>query len=151
MGSMRIVLVEDNYLWVDLMKKSLNQAFKSSQVEVDVVKTELGFRERFEEFQRHPPDLFIIDVMLRWTTASSGMTMPPAEVTGGSATPPGFRCQELLAASPATRDVPVLLNSAFHSSNWESKLRALPPHAVYLPKADLEPILEKIRQFTGQS
>jgi CheY-like chemotaxis protein len=151
MQSMRIVLVEDSYLQVNLMIESLQQAFVHAQVEVEVVKTELGFHERFEEFQRHPPDVFIIDVMLRWTTPSPGLTMPPADVTGGSTTPPGFRCQELLVTSDATRDVPILLYSAFHSSNWESKVRALPPHVVYLPKDDLDSILDTIRKFTGRS
>src|SRR3954452_20036205 len=99
MTAMRIVLVEDDYLQVDLMIKSLRQAFGDTQVEVEVIKTELSFRERLEEIQRYPPNVFIIDVMLRWTSPSPGLKMAPAEVAGGFETPPGFRCQELLAAS----------------------------------------------------
>jgi CheY-like chemotaxis protein len=149
MTAIRIILVEDDYLQVELMIKSLRQAFVEAQVEVEVIKTELGFREQFEEIQRQPPDAFIIDVMLRWTSPSPGLKMAPPEVTGQ--TPPGFRCQELLATNDATRDVPVLLYSAFHSSNWESKVRALPPHVSYLSKDDLDPLLDTIRKFTGRS
>lgn len=151
MSGLRVVLAEDDHMQVGSMIKSMRQSFGGDQVNVDVVKTELEFRSRLEEMQRNPPDIFIIDVLLHWTSPQPGMNTAPIELTGGGPDTPGFRCQELLAASDATRNVPVLLYSAYHTSNWESKVRTLPPTVIYLSKDDQDAIIDAIRKLTGHA
>jgi len=148
---MRITLVEDDHLQVELMVRSLRQAL-GSEVEIEVVRTEEAFRDGFITMQSNPPELFIIDIMLRWTDPQVNMTILPAEFSWKDAEPPGFRCQELLASNSTTRDIPVVLYSAFHDSNWKLKVRrSLPPTVVYVPKDDLKLVLDAIRKLTGWS
>jgi hypothetical protein len=92
----RIVLLEDDYLWVQdtisLLRKDLRQT------EFVTIRTEYEFRTRIKELIAWKPDLFILDMMVRWTDPRPKMPMPPKEIGDEGHYKAGLRCARLLRA-----------------------------------------------------
>lgn len=144
---MKIILIEDDFLQAEMMADLLRQELEST---VEIIRTEFDFCGQLEEIGQNPPNVFVIDVMLRWTDPGPVMTMQPRDVLDGGRERAGFRCQERLAAIDATREVPVILYSFFDDSQFDHKVRSLPPSAVYLQKeSDPTPLLDTICRMTG--
>jgi DNA-binding NarL/FixJ family response regulator len=143
---MRIILVEDDPIQAELHARDLTREFGGP---VKVISTELEFRSRFEELERDPPEIFVIDVWLHWTRPHPGMTLPPNDAL--EATEAGLRCQRLLADSVATRGVPVILFSVLDDAQQKrAKILDLPPTASYLMKdSDPTPLFQEIRRLTA--
>jgi CheY-like chemotaxis protein len=142
---MKIVVVEDDPLQIEVMIGFLESL---PRARVEVIQTELEFLEHLEEIEREPPDLFVIDVMLRWTDPQPDARRPPREVLEGGRERAGFRCHSRLLEREATRAVPVILHSHLDSSHFERQLRGLPKSTLYLQKdSDFTQLLDAIRDL----
>src|ERR1017187_10857833 len=104
---MRIVIAEDDKLQADLFVRALNQVFPEAAV--TLFRTEKEFRDGLESIAMHPPDIVILDIMLRWTDPSLDHHAAPPDVKAGKFHHAGFRCLELLRRGDKTREVPVIL------------------------------------------
>jgi CheY-like chemotaxis protein len=140
---MRILIVEDDYLQADWFAQKIGERFGS--VSLDFVRTELEFRERLEDFLTQPPDLVLLDVMLRWTDPSPTMVPAPPEVEAGGFFRAGLRCERLLRQSQRTQNVPVILYTVLEDGDLEAELEHVGKRTRYIPKdSDAQPLIEAI-------
>jgi CheY-like chemotaxis protein len=142
----RILIVEDDYLQVDLIKTALQKEpdFSPAKATIDRISTERQFHTRFEEIKSNPPDVIIMDVMLRWDDPAPKMEPPPPEIKRRGFYRAGLRNEEMLALDEKTRDIPVILYTLLEDIDLKemperSKLR-------YLPKdSSLDPLVQLVR------
>ena len=59
------LVVEDDPAQAEALEKALRRRFRRH--DVLVVETESEFRQGLAEITKHPPDVAIIDVILRWS------------------------------------------------------------------------------------
>jgi CheY-like chemotaxis protein len=142
---MKIILVEDDSLQSKIMVELLEPIFSSP---VRVIETEHEFHHCLSQLEQSPPDIFVIDVMLRWTDPQQDPPVPPREVVEGGRERAGFRCHAHLMAREATRDIPVILYSHLDRSHFERQLRELPASTLYLQKdSDFMTLVNAIRKL----
>jgi hypothetical protein len=145
---MTIVIVEDDYLQADWIYQKLNEAIPNANLEQ--VSTEGEFRSRFEEIVSKQPDVFVMDVMLRWADPDPNLSIPE-EVEKEGFYRAGLRCEAMVAADSRTSNVPVILYTVLERSDLNSQLITLPEQVQYLPKhSDISPLVQKIVELTRQ-
>ena len=142
---MKILVVEDDHLQVQWIKKGLLQSFPSATI--DVIKTELEFRLRVPGMVNDAPAVVIMDVMLRWTDPTPNVQSPPAEVQKGGFFRAGLRCARLLAAQFGTRNIPVILYSVLEESDLASELKEESQVHHLRKDSALEPLIRRIQEL----
>ena len=108
---MKILIVEDDYLFAEDMRQDIlsNPKFAGSQV--DMVCTEQEFREKFADIIRAKYDLVILDVMIRWVEPSPEQKPPEDDVLEEGYFRAGIRCLQKLRGNDATKEIPVVIHS----------------------------------------
>ena len=126
---MKILLVEDDSIQAELIGDKLVEEFAehNKTCTVERIATESDFRRSFESIARNPPDLIVMDVMLRWCDISENMVPPPPECEDFSRA--GVRCCQLLKADARTQKVPLVVLTVLYKNDW-----GLPPGCPYVPK-----------------
>lgn len=148
---MRILVVEDDHIQADWIKKKLQDAFAQTHggVELIVINTESEFRTRLPELANSLPDVIVMDVMLRWADPSPDLARPPQDVIQEGFYRAGLRCERLLASDPRTSSIPVVLYTVLDSNAMDHEITNLRPNVKYLPKSsDVEPLAKMIRELT---
>lgn len=139
---MRILLLEDQPLEQRSIADSLERAFPS--VVLECLRTEYEFRSRLEAITKDPPDIFIVDMMLPWTSVSEDMAMPPEEVKTEGYYRAGLRCQRLLATQEQTKDKTVIFYTVLERHDLDLEDR--PPNVFHLRKeSDHSALIQLIR------
>jgi CheY-like chemotaxis protein len=101
----RILLVEDDHV----QRTYLQQALADSLGAAVTTKTcESEFVRDFDLIASDPPDVAVLDIMLRWASPSRGGAAPPEESTPSHA---GLRCAQKLGDDHRTRSVKAILYS----------------------------------------
>ena len=137
---MKILIIEDDYVNADFICGQLKQAFHA--VELVHIRTESEFLSRLDEIAKAPPDIFIIDMILRWADASEYMAERPREVIEGRYYRAGFRCQQRLYEREETKNKAVI----FYTVLERHDLGTLPENVFHLHKEpDLGPLIRLIR------
>ena len=145
---MNMLLVEDDHLQARWIKEGLLRSFPGATIEV--ISTELGFRSKLQEMTEQVPDVFIMDVMLRWTDPTPDLKPPPEEVRKEGFFRAGLRCARLLAEQPSTRHRPVILYSVLERSDIASDLKD-EPNVHHLRKdSTLEPLVRRIQELLAK-
>jgi len=141
---MYIVLVEDDHLQAEWVESCLKEAF--GDLKIDKVTTESEFYSWLEEVEDERPDVFIVDVMLRWADPGPDMPEPPLEVKKNGFYRAGRRCQESIAGNQKLSHIPIILYTVLEELDLEA-LDDKQPNVFYLRK-DSEPelLIKKIRQ-----
>ena len=140
---MKILLLEDDCLQAESIRRELERAFGMSCVEE--LATESQFRARLNTIARDPPDVAVLDVMVRWADPSPEPPEPPEDVRREKFYRAGLRCARLLAAQ--VPDVPIVLYSILHPDDLKSELPDLSPGVTHLPKkAELRLLVDLIRR-----
>jgi CheY-like chemotaxis protein len=122
--------VEDDYLYVDWLRDAIESNVGGK---VEVITTELEFRNRFEELATRAPDIVLMDIMLRWTDPSPEMVPPPKGL--GTFHRAGLRCLQLLRADKRTSQVPVILYSVLEESDIAQDMKELGLSARHVAKS----------------
>ena len=78
---LRVLLVEDDHIQRDNARHAIERVIEA---EVETISTEWEFQRDFEAIAANPPDIVVLDIMLRWTNPAAEMPLPPAEVTSSS-------------------------------------------------------------------
>jgi CheY-like chemotaxis protein len=147
--AVKILIVEDDPLQVDLIFPSLVKAFHRG--EIKNISTEHEFRARLDEISNDPPDVVVMDVMLRWTDPAPDMPVWPDDVRLEGHYLAGIRCSRLLAENNITRHIPVILYTVLTEKDLEHHLgRSRDPQSTvcFLQKnGDAEPLIQKIREL----
>src|ERR1035437_5648559 len=106
---LRILLVEDDFLQRDSIRKALEQNFEGAVV--DSRASESEFLRDFEAIASSPPDIAVIDVMLRWTNPSRDAPNPPTEPWDPQRA--GLRCAQRLHDDGRTSGAKIILYTVF--------------------------------------
>jgi DNA-binding response OmpR family regulator len=144
---MKVLLVEDNKAFGDEIYQSLKRTFR----EVVWLETESDFRAAFDELAYNPPEVAIIDVMLRWDTPRrEGMRPRPPDVPNTHSA--GFRCVQLLERDERTQAVPVVLYSVLDHADVADEMHGIRGKVSFLQKTSSpEELIALIQRVTGQS
>lgn len=138
-----MVLVEDDPLQVQDYRLQLESAFPG--VKLECLETESQFYGWLASHAETGPvpDVFVIDIMLRWTDPDADMRLPPDDVKFEGIYRAGFRCARRLAATHRMRAVPIVLYSVLEKGDVEQELAA---HAsvTFLWKGSPETLAEKL-------
>lgn len=137
---MYILIVEDDYQQADFIRDSLLSAYPNGRV--DLIQTEAEFRSSLNAIEKQPPDVVVLDGMLRWTDPSEKMEPRPEDVKSGGIFEAGLRCKELLKARETTRRIPVILYTVLERADLGSKAQG----ALHLSKeAEPEALINAVR------
>ncbi|MBW8878961.1 MAG: response regulator transcription factor [Acidobacteria bacterium] len=151
---MKIVIVEDDYLQAEWLQGILKEHFPHSRLQQ--IPTELEFRNEVETLRKEPPDLVLLDVMLRWTDPVPDMVPAPEDVRVNGFFRAGFRCEKLLRQFPETENVPVILYTVleeedFVKNDFGIDLQKLPPNTLYVSKdSDPTRLLDIIKKVASR-
>jgi CheY-like chemotaxis protein len=141
---MYILVVEDDHLQAQSVISSLEREF--TDCKPDSISTEYEFRSRLPDIARNPPDLIVMDVMLRWTDPAPDQTRSPEDVTDKPHRA-GFRCQELMASNEKTKNIPLILYTVLEKADIQHEFQKPIGSDVYMQKgADNTPLIRKIRE-----
>src|ERR1017187_3901603 len=139
---MKILIVEDEKLQAQWLTENLVQAFPGSSIES--FGTESTFVSHFEDIAAAPPDVIVMDVMLRWADPTSDLQMPPDEVQHEGLFRAGLRCKSLLANDERTRDIPVVLHTVLERADLQGDLSSRSP-VFYAHKDEIEQLIHLIQ------
>lgn len=139
---MYILIVEDDKLQFELIEKSLINAETNYRNRIERIKTESEFRDRFEAIAADPPDVIILDMMIKWANRSKWVNIPK-EIADAGFYLAGARCEQMLAADARTEGIPVIIHTVLDNKETRNFLSAR-PQINYLDK-DFNP--EKIRKL----
>ena len=117
-----LLVVEDDPDQADTIEKALRRRFSSH--DVLVVETESEFRQGLLEITEHPPDVAIIDIILRWSEPDPPIPERPREVDEEGIQRAGLRCEQLLRHEPATAKVPVIFYTVTKKTHFADDLSA---------------------------
>lgn len=120
---MTIIVVEDDYLQAQWIEGALKENYP--QAETQLIESEYEFRSKREEFAEKPPDLVVMDVMLRWTDAAPDLPPPPPDVERDGFFSAGIRCRQYLAEDPRTAQIPFLFYTALQREDLPESERAI--------------------------
>lgn len=105
-----VILVEDDHLQAQAITTVLKEHFPD--LVEQHVSTEQEFCGKLSHIRGNPPDVIIINEMLRWTNPSPNMPTMPQEVIRGGYHNAGRRCERRLREHPETANTPVFLYRA---------------------------------------
>src|SRR5690348_2830914 len=103
----RFVVVEDDHLQKGPLEDRLRMTFPGA--DVSVLSSEHQFRDFLPALRSSPPDLVLMDVMLRWSLPAPNAPEPPPDVAEGGYYRAGLRCAHLLLDDEQLHHVPVVL------------------------------------------
>jgi len=133
---MRLLVVEDDVITSHWLQLELKRHFPDSTIQL--IRTEAEFRARFVEIASNPPDIVILDIVLRW--AEPGQVIPPticrADVNTDEYYEAGYRCQAMLAADERTKRVPVIFHSVL-DRELEARLKEMPSNVQMISKLEV--------------
>lgn len=143
--SMRAVIVEDDYLQADWLKQTIQSAFHGAQV--DCIRTEYAFRQALADLRKSPPDVLLLDVMLRWTNPGMDVSAPD-DVREGQYYRAGLRCERLLREFPETKALPVILYTMLEGKDLKEDFTHLSSRTCYVGKdSDASQLIQTLRDL----
>jgi DNA-binding NarL/FixJ family response regulator len=144
---LHILIVEDDHLQEGPFEEQLRDAFPDADIET--VPTEKEFRQRLPGYRTRPPDVVIMDVMLRWDFPTRNAEAPPADVVDGGYHWAGLRCAGLMAADAKLKRTPVVFCTIVERTDLERDGRVLPPNSRYVRKSsDLDVLTRTVRDVS---
>src|SRR5258707_9957438 len=96
---LKVLLVEDDHIQPANVRQAIESAIEA---EVETKSTEWEFQRDFEAIASNPPQIAVLDIMLRWANPARDMPPAPAEVTSNPEHA-GLRCASRLLDDQRTR------------------------------------------------
>ena len=140
---LRVLLLEDDHMQREDIRQALVKAL-GAQVEAKT--TEWEFQHDFDAIVANPPDVAVLDVMVRWASPSRNMPDAPDEVTKNPEKA-GLRCARRLRQAPSTKAVKIILYSVLPKEEiGEDEL----PGTVYLVKEpDWQNLVDEVKGLSA--
>ena len=116
--------------------------------EISRIETESEFLEKMKNLQSgtaSPPDLFILDLMVKWTTPST-LTPRPEHMQDADSRRAGMRCAKLLKTCAQTRDKPMIIYTILQRTDVvddDKDIEELGNNVWFIPKTPDESELIK--------
>jgi CheY-like chemotaxis protein len=139
--SLRVLLLEDDAQQRRDLEHLLEHEFHAK---VESRATESEFRDAFEKIAANPPDLAVLDVMVRWTNPTRESISLPDEAQKPETA--GLRCAQMLRESERTKDVKVILYSVLPKEHLGERNIPAGVDAV-VKETDFEDLLSKISEL----
>jgi len=136
---MRIIIIEDDDNQSDKLIRDIPKEIPNAQIYL--YKTEHSFRSQIERVKEWKPDLFLIDIMLRWTNPSPDMPEAPDEVIEEGFYVAGFRCKRDILENSYLKNLPIILFTVLDKEDLKDKLSNLPRNISYISKDNLTSVL----------
>jgi CheY-like chemotaxis protein len=144
---LHILVVEDDDIQEKSIMAQLRKEFRGNKVEA--ISTEHQFRAELPRIADRPPDVVVMDVMLRWTDPSRNMPPRDEDVRREGPNRAGFRCKKLLASRESTRNIPVILYTVLEKADIGHELGPKDDDTHLLKDANTVPqLVQKIRELT---
>ncbi len=136
---MRILLLEDDFLQRRDVKAALEREFDA---DVLALSCEKEFRDHVDSIAEQPPSVAVLDIMVRWASASREESAQPTDATDPSKA--GIRCARIFRSDGRTKDVQVILYSVLGE---ESLLDEPLPEGVLsvVKEHDCQNLIESVR------
>jgi DNA-binding NarL/FixJ family response regulator len=146
MNPIKIVLMEDDDRFSEWIRNGLKMEF-GDRLTVIEIETEAEFWEKLDQLLVSPPDLFLLDIRVRWTFVGSSHIAPSNERSDPAIA--GIRCHR--AIKEKRPDTPIILFSVLEAEDLEHKLGVDEAKKfVHITKSDgVEAIVREIKQRLG--
>jgi CheY-like chemotaxis protein len=118
---MEILILEDDPAQAKWLREEIQAVI--ADAEIELVTSEHEFRERIPGFAQSPPDVFLLDVMVRWTKPSPKMPEQPQDVKDNGYYRAGNRCVIKLRENNVT--VPAILYTILENGDIGDDLKKL--------------------------
>jgi len=142
-----VVIVEDDHLQEGPLEEQLRDAFPAARIET--IPTEKEFRNRLAAFRADPPDVVVMDVMLRWEFPSPEPSPPPPDVARDGYYRAGMRCAELMRSDELLRRVPIVFYTILERTDLERDGHRLANNTKYLRKSsDLDVLTRTVGELS---
>ncbi len=145
-----ILIVEDDNMQLDMIQEVLFRTF--SDVQFSDIQTEHEFYTEIPTILASPPDLILMDLMLRWTHPVPQMPAMPDDVKTEGYYRAGIRCIRKIMAASSKEPPPILLFTVLADDDVARDLEALKQegnvHVAYLQKtAPVADLIKGIREL----
>ena len=137
-----IVLVEDDHIQAESIVDALREKYRA--LVVDTIATEQEFVSRLDDLVKRPPDLLIIDVMVRGTDPLPDGEYIPEEAKG-SFFRAGIRCENKLRKKKCK--TPVILYTVLERQDLAEDLPSNPRTKLVTKSADFSGFYSTIESF----
>lgn len=118
---MKIVLLEDDYLQAEAIREDISREIPDAELVEN--STEQEFQERLDNFKKNPPDVVILDVMVRWTDPSEQAKRAPANVGSEGFMRAGLRCAKQIRE--LGNGIPVILYTILDPIDLKEEMSGL--------------------------
>ncbi len=145
----RILVLEDDgyqYSWIESVLKNTGPGAEITRIE-----TESKFLEWIKHLQTGRaslPDLFILDVMVKWTTPSK-LTPRPEHIQATDSRRAGMRCGLLVRTCAQTRNKPIIIYTILQRTDVDdddNKIEELGSNVRFVPKTpDENELIKAVR------
>lgn len=142
-----IILVEDDRMTLKELGTEVEAAFP--QFELYTYSNERSFRGALPELHHANPQLFLIDVMLRWDDPRPDPVSPPSDAAQEGFFRAGIRLARLIHHTPELATTPVILFSALDKLDVESDVTRFADgsvHSVVSKTGSFEPLFRAARR-----
>lgn len=140
---MKILLLEDDHLQADWIVSQLKREFGAA---VRALRTELEFRDALTGLAANPPDVAVLDVIVRWTDPAPDMVEPVEEAREGPKRA-GVRCARLLLEH--CPKLPIILYTVLELTDLQEGDVLPGPDVTCLSKeSSPKPLIDRIRTLT---
>ena len=136
---LKIVVVEDDHLDREWIYDELRKYFSDAAIELIV--NEKDFKDQLPRLAQSPPDVFIIDIMLRWNEPIEGeeITDIPVQVQKDGYYTAGLRCLSYVTQFETLRGVPHILYTGLDINNF-------PGEVIHMKTDDISSLIGEIRK-----
>lgn len=144
----QILILEDDASLHPLLKELIATNLSDLAPTILILETEADFRMKWlpnlgsDKTKR--PDVFVIDVMLRWTDSNPDQPPRPPDVIEGGFMRAGLRCLKLIRQRPSLFNTPVIFLTTLTKENL-SNLGAEMEGIEVLHKGDIQRLPAQIR------
>jgi CheY-like chemotaxis protein len=128
-----ILLVEDDRRYAEILTRTLEKGLYAMRIRR--VCTESEFYQLLPAIRSTPPDIIILDMMIRWQNPTPEMRLPPDDVKKDGYYRAGLRCFAKLQETAETNKIPVIFHSVIEHSEVQHELGPLPAHVLCLSKS----------------
>ncbi len=147
---LRIWLLEDDEPQADVIIARLTDAYGSAGLALTYLRTEAEFVSQLDQ-SGAAPDVFIIDMLVRWTDPApeAEMVPTPDEVQRDGYYRAGLRCIRRLRAKKETERSPVVLYTVLDRADLEPEgIDAMPNVSILGKEGDLDALVTAIDRVT---
>ena len=143
---MRIAVVEDDWSDYSDIREMLDAAYVA--LEIISIGTESAFLKALPVLCASPPDLIILDVMIRFGEDINGEPVGPPFRSG-------FRLLRRIRQSPSLAGTPVIIHTALDRDDVREELKDLPEQCVFVrktaPPAELVAKIQALLVASGKT